>query len=548
MIKFMQDNRLQRAEGSITVFLTLIFGVILAVVTAAFENVRFLTADAYVASAAKAAAMSVFGDYNLELYQEYGLFAYGGYDGQGASELSRCLLGDLSGNLQTKPEEDRMDNRAGRIAASENYSSFYRISETEIDILQTANITDSSVFYQQIDAYLQTQIITDITAKITDAYQGMRQTDHGQSIHDDLDITGKYESGEYQETETDKDIAKDTETEDQAQPETTVAPDHAGGNPLETFRELLRDGVLNLVCDAKSLSKETIDVVYLEETIPDQTEQDNMKENSTAGMLKSLLKDQDSLLGDGLVKSAEKQGKLICYAQHVLPNYTKSGKQQYRYGLEYLISGSGQERDSLQGVVSRLFAIRTILNYAYVRADAGLQAESLATATEIAGAIGLPVLITAIQQTILLILSVEESCVDITALLEGKSVPLWKNASNFQMKYMEICSANKTLFQAKAGKYQNSKNAWLEGELDYQQYLWLFMMLVPEKQLRLRIYDLIQNDLQTRYNPTFSLEQCISGVDYQIHYQMPFLWTAFLPNGQKSGILAKSVDGGYRYQ
>lgn len=538
-------------EGSITVFLTLILGVVLSIVTATFENVRFLTADAYVASAAKMAAMSVFGDYNRELYQEYGLFAYGGWDGKGSSTLSGDLLRDLSANLQTKPDRDQQDGVAAYFAPSGDYSSLYRIDEVDAEILQTKDITDSTVFYQQIDAYLQTQVVMDLTEKIKDAYQGMSQAGGGQSIQENLDMTEKYERGEYQETEDGADSAEDgtdpAETEGLPQPESTPGPDHAGGNPLETVRELLRDGILNLVCDAGSLSDEMIDAVYGKENQTQQNRGESLEEGSTADMLKTLLKDRESLFGGDLTSFAGKQGRLVCYAQHILPSYTNSGKQQYRYGLEYLISGSAQERDNLQGVVSRLFVIRTVMNYIYVQSDAGLQTESLATAAKIAGAIGLPVLVTAIQQTILLILSAEESCVDITALLADKSVPLWKNASSFQMKYAEICGAGKALFQAKANAYKNTGKAWTEGKLNYQQYLWLFMMLEPEKQLRLRTYDLIQNDLQTRYNPTFSLEHCISGFEYRIHYRMPFLWKAFLPKGQNADASDRSITDQYDY-
>ncbi|MDE6851670.1 MAG: hypothetical protein K2J67_04165, partial [Lachnospiraceae bacterium] len=211
-------------------------------------------------------------------------------------------------------------------------------------------------------------------------------------------------------------------------------------------------------------------------------------------------------------------------------------------------SGSKQERDNLQGIINRLLIIRTTMNYAYVHSNAALQAESLATATKIAGALGLPVLVTAIQQTILLILSVEESCVDITALLNGKAVPVIKNASNFKMTYPEICSVNKTVFQAKASKYQDSGQTWKSGVLDYQQYLWLLLMMVPEKSLRLRIYDLIQDDLQVRCNATFSLEQCISGIQYQIQFLMPFLWSGFVPGGQKTGMIGRNISAYYRYR
>ncbi len=540
---------MRRIDGSITVFLTLLFGLIFALVTAAFENVRFLTADAYLYSAAEMASMSVFGDYNRELYQEYGLFGYGGYGGHGTSELCSSLAEALSANLQTEPETGNPHRSGGGWKDLEGYTSLYRIGEVAVDLSETTDLTEKDVFYQQLEAYLKTQVVTDLTEKIRNTCQGVSDADKRASLQENLEMADQYEKGEFetQETEETEQGGEDPGTIPSPAPSVSAAPDHAGGNPLETFRELLRDGALNLVCDAKDLSEENIAVAYSSKKQKKSPGAENSKEAGTAELLKGLLADDGGIFADGALKGSGERAKLVCYAQHVFPHYAKSGKQHFHYGLEYLISGSRQERDNLQGIVNRLLVIRTILNFAYVHSDAALQTESLATASEIAGVLGLPVLVTAIQQTILLILSVEESCVDITALLAGKSVPVWKNAANFQMTYPEICSANKVLFQAKAQKYPTGGTQWKEGSMSYQQYLWMLLMTIPEKSLRLRVYDLIQDDLQMRFHETFSLEQCISGMQYRVSYQMPFLWSGLLPKGQRNGMVRKNIYGQYSY-
>lgn len=546
MMERMSRCIFRKSNGSITVFLTLIFGLIIALITATFENIRFLTVDAYLCSAADNAAMSVFGNYNRELYQEYGLFGYGGYAGHGVSELSNEFLKALSANLQTTPEKIKSYYNGIMRDSFGEYTSLYRLRNVEVILGNVEDVTGESMFYEQIEAYLGTQIVTDLTKKIRDSYQDISAADQGKSLQENLDMTSEYEHGDYETPEVDAENA--TEAEKSSVPEASSVPSHAGGNPLETFRELLRDGILNLVCDASDLSPENIAGVYSQQKQDKHSQTDNIQEKGTAELLKSLLADQEDLFADGILNTSPKQAKLICYAQHVFPYYTKSGKQHFHYGLEYLISGSQQEKDNLLKIVSRLLVIRTVLNFAYVHSDAALQAESLATATEIAGVLGLPVLITAIQQTILLILSVEESCVDITALLAGKSVPIWKNASNFKMTYPEICSVNKMVFRAKAEEYSHGGKAWREGSLDYQQYLWLLLMMTSEKSLRLRTYDLIQDDLQTRYNATFSLEQSVCGMQYKIQCQMPFIWTGFLMKEQKPGMVERNFSGHYRYQ
>lgn len=74
-------------------------------------------------------------------------------------------------------------------------------------------------------------------------------------------------------------------------------------------------------------------------------------------------------------------------------------------------------------------------------------------------------MINAIQYTILLILSFEEACVDVRALLMGKKISALKKSSDFQMKYEEICMGSKKLFTQKANVYPND-----DGKRRYRLY------------------------------------------------------------------------------
>ena len=76
-------------SGSITVFLTILFLLFFSLIGVAFENARVLSSAGYIRTAAHSAAMTVFGAYNRELYQDYGFFAYGGSDGKGADDLAK---------------------------------------------------------------------------------------------------------------------------------------------------------------------------------------------------------------------------------------------------------------------------------------------------------------------------------------------------------------------------------------------------------------------------------------------------------------------------
>lgn len=532
-------------QGSITVFLTLIFGLILALVTATIENVRFLTADSYVLTAADSAAMAVFGSYNKELYEEYGLFAYGGYDGMGVNAFMTEFTAILEQNLAESPEKSRG-----------NYTAVYRPCNLVTEAGNINYLVDEAVFYQQVEDYLAAELLSDFSDKLVKQFQGSTEEIDGEEMQKNLDTSSQYEHGDFQVAENPAQSSPPPEAGEAG----TEIEDHAGGNPLETFRKLFRDGILSLVCEEKEVAEGSIETCYSKRK---RKESQSMETDSAADILKHILgmeessegdkpPDKDSsvpnLLDSGLIENTKKKGELLCYADQVFTCYGRDRNNTVSYALEYLVSGEEEERDNLLEVVERILVFRTLMNYAYVKSDPGLQSESLATATAIAAALKVPVLIKAIQQTILLILSVEESFVDITALLEGRYVPIAKDASSFQMTYPEICSASRALFRQKAGKFQKAGSEFLPGFLTYQQYLMLLFLMVPEKTLRLRSYDLIQYDLQRRYNPSFSLEQSICGVRYQVSYDMPFLWGNMLQHNSTDGMLTKSITSCYQYE
>ena len=123
-----------------------------------------------------------------------------------------------------------------------------------------------------------------------------------------------------------------------------------------------------------------------------------------------------------------------------------------------------------------------------------------------------------------------------------------KDVSTFQMTYPEICIASKTLFRQKAKKYGKASGHLKAGFMSYKQYLMILLLLVPEKTLRLRSYDLIQYDLQNRFNSSFSLEQSSCGIQYQIVYDMPFVFGNLLQHDGANGVISQSLSSCYQYQ
>ena len=506
---------LHKSKGSVTVFLTLLFLLVFSLLGVVFENVRVMSSEGYVRAAAHSAAMTAFGDYNRELYQEYGLFAYGGFDGIDVDTLERELLQCLEENVQSMPTK-----------ADKSYSDLYRLRDLNYTAETIKRLTDSAVFQKQVKGFLKKNGMKDMTQTVLNKMTNQTAND---SVSDRLAMAEDFEKGKYHHPDTEKDVQKES-GERKTVPEETLEKDSAGGNPLTVFSEMIKSGVLSLVCDSSRLSEGVVEPCQLPKTDgdiqdnPQTNQQADQSAEGTAGYLKRIIDNPyDAEDVSRMEKGAEKIA-LLCYANQQFSYYGKQTNRTTKYGLEYLLTGKQKEKDALSAVVNRLLGIRTLLNFAYTASDTALQSKSLATATAIAGFTGLPPVITAVQYTILLILSFQEACVDITALLDGRSVPLVKTAVNFKMEYEKICLADKSLFAAKAKQYHKSDKNNSLTDISYQQYLWFFLLLSSKNTIRERIFDLIQYDLRERYNQSFCIGDCICGGRYCVSYHIPNLF------------------------
>lgn len=278
-------------KGAITVFMTLLFGMILSLVLVTIENVRFLTGESYARLSAKGALYAVFGEYNRELYEDYGLFGYGGYSQKNQDELSR----NIERQLQTAlGQQDK--------AASSANIDLYRIHDISCTIADIKSVADREELYRQIKLYLASETVEDVLDRLFTKDDSTNSKVGVDSLRDlfregttawskSLEQTEKYEKGEMDDPE--KTSPKRKKQSDKADSQFAgenrrfdgeggqfaeankqsvrktessgnvmdgdggmATQDHANGDPLESFCDLMRDGILQLVCDTEKLSGE----------------------------------------------------------------------------------------------------------------------------------------------------------------------------------------------------------------------------------------------------------------------------------------------------
>lgn len=561
-----------KASGSISIFLAFLFMLMLSLILVSFDSARYFASEGYVTAVAQSAAMTAFGDYNKELYEEYGLYGYGGFNGMGILDLQEQICDTMQFNLQEEPEK-----------AIAHYIRLWNISGVDVSGLEGESLAQEEVFWEQINQWWKANVMQNAAEKLKNISSGVSRDELNRRLREGRQAEQEGRRNQEQEASgssgsagssgsglagnsgsgSDRGSANDSDNgaggntaDDEAAKERAKArkeakkklrEDEAGGNPISFIRELLGKGVLSLVCDTGSLSEEIIESREISGEEGNQRQGDGVEQQDTTGaeVLEKVL-GQGGSTGSTEVPVSGRRAKFAAYSHSRLSSYVEPGNQRDRYQQEYLIAGKDKESENLAGVVSRLLLVRTLINYAYVSADPALQEKSMATAAIIAALFLSEELAGALQQTILIVLSLEEACVDICALLQGRRVPLVKNKTNFRMNYGDICRGSRHLFEEKATVYAKDSQELLGThvgrEYNYSQYLFVMTVMIPAETLQSRCLDVIQDDLRKRINQSFTMDTVLARVrgtaGYEMSYVNPF---------RRGGSMKRAIHMEYGY-
>ena len=149
--------------------------------------------------------------------------------------------------------------------------------------------------------------------------------------------------------------------------------------------------------------------------------------------------------------------------------FSEKNNEAYRAEQEYILLGDPKLKNNVEGVKTRIFGVRFLLNaiYAYT-SDSELKTEALTMAMTIAGATGF--LVPIVQNILLLAAALTESVFDVNDLVDGKSVPLYKNPQSWRTRFANIAkniteSAASTLYK-KMNEYTDETKESFNTTLD----------------------------------------------------------------------------------
>lgn len=230
---------------------------------------------------------------------------------------------------------------------------------------------------------------------------------------------------------------------------------------------------------------------------------ENITNNSTANKFKSGSNNQNNIT-------------------NIESETVKSLDSVLEYEQEYIITGNKSDKDNFNSIVLRLMSIRTILNFIYLISDKTKVQLADKTALAIVGFTGFAALVQFTKMLILLTWSYEESLIDVRALLYDKSVPLLKNKDTFLLEYSEILGVNKALIKNKVDHIKDDRN--IELDFNYDDYISLFLLLTSDSKKSYRAMDLIQANMNLRYQGGFLMENCLYGFQVKARVGMNSLF------------------------
>ncbi len=324
-------------------------------------------------------------------------------------------------------------------------------------------------------------------------------------------------------------------------------------SPVDGLGGLIEDGITGLVLpDASQLSEQKITSTKLPSkmlgTITDISEEENKSDelanrisdtDGDSGDVSSSMEEYETICGN-----AEPEGSTVNdIARRVLLNaygtsYFKSyatplelkeedarpnpvlTKDSYmQYEQEYLIMGGECDEENVKDIINRTVFIRTAMNYLALVTNSVARSEALAAATAMVGFTGCAPLVTIVKHVILMGWGFEEALVDVSALMQGKSVLLFKKADNFSVQFWDLPTINKAMIRQKVDSLPDDDSLL---SLSYKDYLNFYMFMVGPDTLSLRMMDLIQENTRIRYDEDFYMQNGVFGMEISMEYEIPY--------------------------
>lgn len=452
-------------DGYLTVYLSLVFGILLSLILALVEGAATGACRLQSQMVADLGIDSVFAEYNREVLSQYGVFfiddAYGSENGS-------------IGNIQTHLSD---------------FMSYNMVPPTDLGnkVIGNKNLLKLKNPYLQIE---EVAFATDDNGQVwkKQACDYMEQKYGASYFQNIMNQIGTMESSEVLGMDTDSMLQDNVDTlndflDDKDEEEIKEIVESDGGNGVTTG--LLLDapfkfsGEMSLA--GRTVSSKSVNV----------SEYVSHRNTNQGVGLSHTEESYDAW--DELVYSA--------YLMEKCGNYrTPDEDGKLSYEIEYILWGNDTDKENLSATVGAIKAIRDAANYVTLQKDTGKQAVIDTIAIVINGLTGCPY--EAISQVINITWARCEAERDVETLLNGGSVPFVKEPSEWKTDLGSMVS----------GSTSSGTDQYAQKGLTYENYITFFLyassLNVNDKTMR--SLDIVEMDIRnTAGNEHFRIDNCV---------------------------------------
>lgn len=505
-------------RGQITVFLSLLFLVLMMSFLFIVEGVISYSASSLGEDAVKGAGESIIANYDRELFKNYHLFFldprqrdYIATDGK--EFINQYFSGNSFFNIycdslevtgeKTAVDEDGLYLKH-EIREWMKYREEKEIAKVLEDIIKNTKKNDGErkQCQEEVDnaeADVKKEQDEELNQKTKDeANKKDAEADIKQDIDKNTDNVEKTKADEKAESEEIEPVSEETLKERSNWKEIK-----------ETLQLLMRTGILFYAADhPDSLSRQSIPGTNLPSKMVkgsafdnEQKVLDKMDELSFSGLkgIKSLLSVDISMDRSGTLWTKDRY--IISYIEDCFSFYGSSDKKENAllYEVEYLISGKNSDIDNLKRVANYILLLRFINNYIFTGKDTQMKTQINTMASAITGIMGMPQTMKAVQVLIRMVVSYGESLLELHTLFSGGEVPLVKDRATWNLTLKTMAKQLRDKQIVKKGK----KN------ISYKDYLKLLLLTKGNSRtVCYRMMDIMQENIASK-EPGFLMEDCL---------------------------------------
>lgn len=470
----------RRSCGSVTVFFSLLFPVILALVLCSIASLKVEAGSTETAYAVDESLFTLFSRYDQTLFSKYDLFYLDGSCGTGT------MAAHEAGNFTGKCIDTIFSQQNSAIFGS----SLLHLKRNQTSVSGYMLMTDAggASFESQAISSVKDTLGTSALAALDSGAKS--QESHTQSLSQfssALDDAMSKSSADLPAPAPEPVSDEDSESGDSKDTQLTE-PAAEVYNPIPLLEALKSRSVLPMVTDDSNVSAKAVPL----ERLPSH---------------RSLEKGFGTMRISGMACDTTQQ---FLYKQYLLTHFSNfrkpSTQSDLSYEIEYMIGGSGSDRENLETVVKKILHLRQIVNFAFLMTDPQKAAELDEAALSIASAVFLPSAAGAVKMLLAAGWSYAESLIDVRDLLDGKKVGLTKNAAAWQIEFEEIPAA------------LADPAAFMKGDergLAYADFLRLLLFKDGQKPT-MRAVDMVELEMRSMGRSTFRADCLFDSLDLHI--------------------------------